>query len=177
MRALLYDTETTGLLSNHTMKIIHQPHVIEFYGCVASLKTGKIEKEMNVLVKPPVKIEQEITNITTITDEMVKDAPSFDRVAVDIFSFLEGAPVIFAHNASYDKEIIDLEAERLKRTVKWPRMVCTVEQTVSLRGIRLSLSDLHAHLFGAPFAGAHRAEADVKALLRCCVELYKRDVL
>jgi DNA polymerase-3 subunit epsilon len=177
MIAVLYDTETTGLISNHTVKMTHQPHVIEFYGCLVDLKKEKIKQELNLLIKPPIKIEQEITNITSITDETVKNAPSFDKVSNDIFKFLEDAPLLIAHNASYDKEIIDLEAERLKRTIKWPRMICTVEQTVSLKGTRLSLSDLYKTLFGEPFAGAHRAEADVKALLRCCVELYRRDVL
>jgi DNA polymerase III epsilon subunit-like protein len=177
MQALLYDTETTGLISNHTVKMTHQPHVIEFYGCLANLKSGHIQKELEVLIKPPVHIEQEITDITTINDEMVKDAPSFDRVSSDIFKFLEAAPLLIAHNASYDKEIIDLEAERLKRTIKWPRMLCTVEQTVFMKGIRLSLSDLHTLLFGEPHAGAHRAKADVEALLRCCIELHKQDVL
>jgi DNA polymerase III epsilon subunit-like protein len=177
MLATLYDTETTGLISNHTVKEIHQPHVIEFYGCLADLKSGHIQKELEVLIKPPIHIEQEITDITTINDELVKDAPSFDKVAVDIFAFLEAAPLLIAHNASYDQEIINLEAERLKRTVKWPRTVCSVEQTVCLKGIRLSLSDLHALLFGKPHAGAHRAKADVEALLRCCIELHKQDVL
>jgi len=177
MIALLYDTETTGLISNHTVKMTHQPHVIEFYGCLANLKNGRVIKDLNLLIKPPIHIEIEITNITTITDDLVKDAPSFAQVSTEIFSFLESAPLLIAHNASYDKEIMDLEAERLKRTIKWPRMLCTVEQTVSLKGIRLSLSELHKLLFGAPHAGAHRAKADVDALLRCCVELTKRDIL
>jgi DNA polymerase III epsilon subunit family exonuclease len=177
MLALLYDTETTGLISNHTVKMQHQPHVIEFYGCLADLKTGKIKDERSFLIKPPIHIEQEITDITTITDETVKDAPSFSKVANEIFQFLEEAPIIIAHNASYDREIMDLEAERLNQAIKWPRTICTVEQTVSLKGIRLSLSDLHSFLFGEPFAGAHRAEVDVKALLRCCVALYKKDIL
>ena len=157
--------------------MIHQPHVIEFYGCLADLKTGKIKQEVNLLIKPPVKIEIEITNITSITNDMLQDAPSFDKVAIDIFKFLEGAPILIAHNASYDREIMDIEAERLMKTIKWPRTLCTVEQTVSLRGSRLSLGDLHIYLFGEAFTGAHRAKVDVMALLRCCVELYKRDIL
>lgn len=177
MLALLYDTETTGLIDNHTVKIAHQPHIIEFYGCVADLKTGKIKKEVHHLIKPPIKIEQEITNITTIKNEDVVSSPTFDKVAVEIFKFLEGAPILIAHNASYDKEIMDLEAERLKRTIKWPRMLCTVEQTVALKGFRFTLSDLYQFLFNETFSGAHRANVDVKALLRCCVELHKRDVI
>ncbi len=177
MLARLYDTETTGLIDNHTVKINHQPHIIEFYGCLADLKTGKVKEELHHLIKPPIKIEQAITNITTIADKDVATSPTFDKVAVDIFKFLQAGPILIAHNAAYDKEIIDLEAERLKQSVKWPRTICTVEQTVSLKGFRLQLSDLYQFLFNETFSGAHRAPVDVKALLRCCVELHKRDIL
>lgn len=173
----IFDTETTGLISNHTVKMTHQPHVIEFYGCYVNLKNSKVLRELEFLIRPPVHIEQEITNITTITDDLVKDAPSFKIVADEIIAFIEAAPLLIAHNASYDKEILDLEAERLSKTIKWPRMICSVEQTVAMKGIRLSLSDLHKLIFGAPHSGAHRARADVEALTRCCVELYKVDIL
>lgn len=177
MLALLYDTETTGLVDNHTVKIAHQPHVIEFYGCLADLKTGKIKKELHHLIKPPIEINQEITNITTIANDDVASSPSFDKVCGDIFKFLEEAPILIAHNATYDREVLDLEAERVKKTIKWPRTICTIEQTIGLKGFRLSLSDLHQYLFNEPFAGAHRANVDTTALLRCCVELHKRGVL
>ena len=78
---------------------------------------------------------------------------------------------------SFDQEMIDIEAERLGQILRWQRLVCTVEQTVHLRGHRLSLSLLHQHLFDEPFAGAHRAKVDVAALIRCSVELHKRRVI
>jgi DNA polymerase III alpha subunit (gram-positive type) len=178
MLALLYDTETTGLISNHTIKLTHQPHIIEFYGCVADLKSGEVIREVHHLIKPPIEIDQEIIDITTITNDDVSKSPSFDKVSGEIFKFIEEAPILIAHNASFDKEIMDLEAERLKRTINWPRKIlCTVEQTIALKGMRLTLSDLHNFLFGETFSGAHRANVDVKALLRCCVELHKRDII
>lgn len=177
MLALLFDTETTGLIENHTLKIKHQPHMIEFYGCVADLKTGKVKKELQHLIKPPIDIEPQITNITTIDNETVKDSPTIDKVALEIFKFIESGKIIIAHNASYDKEIIEIEAERLGHKVKFGRLLCTVEQTISLKGFRMTLSDLHQFLFGETFAGAHRAKVDVMALLRCCVELHKREIL
>lgn len=177
MLALLFDTETTGLIDNHTLKIKHQPHIIEFYGCIADLRNGKIKKELQYLIKPPIDIEPMITNITTIDNETVKNSPTIDKVALEIFKFLESSKILIAHNASYDKEIIEIEAERLNQKVKFGRFICTVEQTISLKGFRMTLSDLHQFLFGEPFAGAHRAKVDVMALLRCCVELHKREVL
>jgi DNA polymerase III alpha subunit (gram-positive type) len=177
MEAFLFDTETDGLVANHTLKLARQPCVIEFYGCSADLKTGKILHELNFLIKSPQPISAEITTITTITNEMLKDAPPFSIVADKIFTAIENAPVVIAHNLSFDKEMLDLEAERLGRKIAWPRLICSVEQSIAMKGYRLSLSNLHQELFGEPFEGAHRAKADVKALLRCCVELWKKGIL
>jgi hypothetical protein len=73
--------------------------------------------------------------------------------------------------------MVDIEAQRLGIELRWPRLVCTVEQTIALKGYRLSLENLHKELFGEPFEGAHRAKADVAALTRCCRELFKRGMI
>lgn len=184
MRALLFDTETTGLVGSRLLALDRQPEVIEFYGCLADVDTGKVEKEVEHLIKPrtpiaqaKVKGKRSITDITGIDDEMVKEAPGFEDVADEVFALIEEAPLVIAHNLSFDVEVVDIEAERLGRTIKWPDQLCTVEVTVHLKGFRMTLSDLYQHLFGETFLGAHRARADVEALLRCCTELRKRDVI
>ena len=177
MEAIVFDTETTGLIDNHTVKLEKQPHVIEFYGARTNLVTGEILEEVDELIRPPVEISEEITKITGITNQMVADRQAFSNHAAKIFSFLQSAKVVIAHNMSFDQEMIDIEAERLGQILRWQRLVCTVEQTVHLRGHRLSLSLLHQHLFDEPFAGAHRAKVDVAALIRCSVELHKRRVI
>lgn len=181
MKAFLFDTETTGLISNRKLKLKQQPHVIEFYGCFADLKKGKVISEYNTFIKPPDPslVTPEITRITGITyDEHLKDAPAFSEVVGDIFGRVQKAPILIAHNLSFDKEMLDIEAERLEKKIKWPKkLLCTVEQTINIKGFRLNLSGLHEHLFGEPFAGAHRAKIDTAALMRCCVKLVKMGVL
>jgi len=178
MIALLFDTETTGLLENHTMRIDRLPHVIEYYSCLADLDTGDVLEEIDLLVRPPIKISDEITGITGISNEMVEAAPPFSEVAPRIKLSLEAAPIVVAHNLSFDMEMITVEMERIGDKIKWPRRrLCTVEQTIHLLGYRLNLSGLHMHLFNEEFKGAHRAKVDVTALLRCCVELRKRNVI
>lgn len=194
MKAFLFDTETTGLIANHTVKLDLQPSVIEFYGCLADLKTGEIESDYNTFIKPPKPLSDKpnfgekktITQITGITNEMLLGAPSFNDVASDIKRVLECAPVVIAHNMSFDREMIDIEFERIHGKISWPHSLCTVEQTThiaqtvrlpTMRSSRFTLSNLHQYLFDEPFEGAHRARADVAALLRCCVELHKREVI
>jgi len=173
MIALLFDTETTGLIDSHLIPLKRQPHVIEFYGCVADLATGEVQQELDLLIKPPVPVSAEITRITGLDDASLKDAPAFFEAASSIFSMVESAPLVLAHNLSFDREMLDLEADRLSRKIAWPRLLCTVEATVHIKGFRLNLTGLHEHLFGEGFPAAHRAKNDVMAMLRCAVELHR----
>ena len=180
MKATLLDNETTGLINNRTMKLDKQPHIIEFYGCSANLKTGKVLKEVNQLVRPPDKrfVTDEISKITGLTWEDLKDAPPMEKVAPKIFKLIEESEIVIAHNLSFDKDMLEIEADRLGKKIKWPkRLICTVEQTIHLKGFRLNLAGLYDLLFNEKFEGAHRAKADVMALLRCCKELVKREIL
>lgn len=182
MKIMAFDTETTGLIGNHTMKLDKQPELIEFYGCIVDLATGEIGEAVNLLVKPVKPIKEgfdgsKITQITGIDDVLLEDerASSFNTLKDIFYSFIETAPGVLAHNLSFDMEIMDLEFERRGMKVTWPNVrICTVEQTVHLKGYRLSLAGLHELLFGEAFPEAHRAKNDVTAMVRCAVELFKR---
>lgn len=186
MKAVLFDTETSGLVRNRTLKLDSQPEVIEFYACYVDLKKGKILKEFETLIKPSKPLldkpapgdKKTITQITGITNEMLDKAKPFKAHIKDITTILSSAPIVIAHNASFDKDMVEIELERCGiKDFKWPRLLCTVEQTIHMKGYRLSASALHEELFKEPFSGAHRAKADTAALLRCCIELHRRDII
>lgn len=177
MKAVVFDTETTGLIENQTVKIDKLPEVIEFYGALWDLKKGKMIEEAHYLIKPSKPLSEETKSITRFRDEDFIGKASFAKAAVQIRGFIEKAPIMIAHNASFDKEICDIEFKRLGETVSWPRVLCTVEQTIHIKGFRLSMTALHEYLFGEGFPDAHRADADSKALARVCCELFKRGYL
>jgi DNA polymerase III epsilon subunit-like protein len=183
---LIFDTETTGLIDNRTVHIDKQPHIIEFCGQIVDLAKAKVLKKFSTLIKPsqlvdlskPVKGKKSINDITGISNEMIADAPTFKEVKTDIVNLIASAPAAIAHNLSYDKDMVEIELERLKEKVSWPsRMICTVEQTVHLRGHRLNLTKLHGLLFPAETFVAHRAGSDVDALTKIAVELFARDII
>ena len=174
---MIFDTETTGLISNHLIPLKRQPELIEFYGALVNLESGDVLKELHAFVKPAERIPDEVIKITHITNEMVADKPPFKDYADSIKSFIEESPQIIAHNASYDKEIMDFEFERMSQKLKWPRLICSVEQTIFMKGYRLNLQSLHMLLFKENFVEAHRAINDAKALIKCCVELYRLEML
>lgn len=174
MLALILDTETTGLLSNHVLPIDKQPEVIELFAVLHDLKADKVKAEYHSLFKPKKAITDEITKITGLTNEDLKDAPAFAAKAAEIKKLIEGAPTIIAHNASYDTEMLGIEFERLGQQLKWPRVICSVEQTVHVKGFRLNLQSLHELLLGQKFLEAHRAKTDTQALARCCVKMFEK---
>lgn len=182
--AVPFDTETTGLVKPRSIKLNKQPEVIEFFGCLVDLKSGKIDREIDLLIRPTVEYPMTEYTIratkTKLSNDLLADAPTFQNVANDIRIFLENAPLLIAHNLSFDKEMIEIEFERLKAPpVIWPlRQFCTVEQSIHLQGRRLSLTKLHQYLFdGEEFLDAHRARNDVMALTRCAVEMHKRELI
>lgn len=169
-----FDTETTGLIENVTVKDKLLPEIIDFYGCLFDPKTGKVEEELDLLIKPSRPITEEISNITGITNEMVEKKPPFKNIAEHIKAIIEASSMAIAHNASYDHEVVCIEMERAGYKMTWPRLICSVEQTLHIKGYRLSLTDLHTELFGQAFEGAHRAKTDVVAMVKCITELNKK---
>lgn len=175
---LVFDTETTGLVENMTTRLDHQPEVIEFCGMTIDPYTGKVYDIFDRLIKPIQPISEEITKMNGITNGMVKGASSFAFLAPTIRDLIERSDVVVAHNAAFDRDMVNLEFTRLGMTkIAWPHIICTIEATIHLTGYRLSLSALYEFLFKEKFEGAHRAKADVEALCRIVIELMKRGEL
>jgi DNA polymerase-3 subunit alpha len=173
---LFFDTETTGLLENSLMPIEKQPHITELF-MVKFDEHGTELGSFHSLFLPPVKLSDEIIKITGITPEMLEGAPAFrDRIA-EIMAFMADADCLVAHNLSFDRDMLINEFTRAGGSITFGELICTVEATEHLKGFRLSLSDLHEYLFGEKFEGAHRAEIDVRAMVRCFFELLNRGEL
>jgi DNA polymerase III alpha subunit (gram-positive type) len=186
MKACVFDTETTGLISSRRLRDDQLPQVIEFYGAMVEFnKSGKhkLLHDLELLIKPSTQINEQktgkhnITKITGLTNIMLADAPAFKEVATKIFGMLEAAPLVIAHNCAYDSEMLNIEADRLSYKIKWPRTLCTVEATAYLKGDRLTLAELHEHLFNTKPPAKHRAKVDVETLIRCCGELHRKGVI
>ena len=99
---IVFDLETTGL-SNRTCKIIE-------IGAV-KIKDGEVLDVFNTFVDPEEHISEEITRLTSITDEMVAGAPK-EYDAVKAFLDFAGDRMLIAHNANFDVGFIRVAAER-----------------------------------------------------------------
>lgn len=167
MIAILMDAETTGLLRPSERPLSEQPFITEIY---LLKKQGKKSSRYHSMVKPPIPIPEECIEITGITDDMVKDAPSFAEIYYYISKFFLGTHRLVAHNVTFDSGVLEYELKRIDRVTKFPwppEHYCTVEESFHIKGRRLKLSELHIIATDVDFKGAHRAKEDVEALERC----------
>lgn len=185
MKVGIFDTETDLLVSNSAIPLDKQPRIAEFFGTTVdqySTVTGQEEvakvidgSDFDLLMSIGRPMNEKAGSITGITDEMLKGQPSFKVKGPEVKAWVEKHDRVVAHNLAFDKQVVDMQMElNGLAKINWPELVCTVEATEFLKGYRLSLSALHEELFGEKFEGAHRAKVDVRALVRCYIEIVNR---
>lgn len=167
-RTLVFDTETTGLLKPDVSDLAKQPKIIEFALC-------ELDRQYNVvgthtwLINPGELITEEITKITGLTNDDLKDKPFFIEVLPEIIVAVKGADRIIAHNAPFDHGMLVNDLKRIGLDHKFPypsEWVCTVQLAQELiYGRRARMIELYADTMGKPLEQTHRALDDVMALV------------
>ncbi len=98
---VVFDIETTGL-SAQTCKITE-------IGAV-KIRNGAVIDRYNTFVNPECPIPEEITQLTSITNEMVADARTIREVLPEFLEFV-GDRLLIAHNADFDIGFIRVAAK------------------------------------------------------------------
>jgi DNA polymerase III subunit epsilon len=135
----------------------------------------KIVDSFETLIFPTCTISAQITKITTITNEMVENAPQFQEVAQKIVEMTENT-IFVAHNATFDYGFIVEEFKRLGYTYE-KEVLCTVK--LSRRAFpHLSSHSLEnlIHHFNIKVKSRHRAMADVIATIDVFERILKQKI-
>lgn len=164
MKAIIFDTETTGLLLPSKAPLEKQPRIIEL-GALAVSKDGIIG-ELSQLLDPQVEITAEITKITGITNEDLVGKPTFAEFLPQLADFFRGADFLICHNAPFDTGMLRNDLKRAGcEDFPWPtETLCTAQEYTALLGKRPSLKVLYQHIIGEPLAQTHRALDDAAAV-------------
>jgi DNA polymerase-3 subunit epsilon len=160
----IIDIETTG-------GVAAQDRIIEI--AIVLHDGTKIIDTFESLIFPERTISAQITKITTITNEMVENAPKFQEVAKKIVEMTENT-IFVAHNATFDYNFIVQEFKRLGYTYE-KEVLCTVK--LSRRAFphlgSHSLGNLIQH-FNIIVKDRHRAMADVMATIHVFERILKQ---
>jgi DNA polymerase-3 subunit epsilon len=160
---VVVDTETTGGQS------MLADRITEFAAVV--VRGGEIVEVFETLVNPRRSIPPFVTRLTNITWDMVKNAPTFDRIAPDVMRVLEGN-VFVAHNATFDWRFVTTEVNRSTGRQLYGRRLCTVKiaRKVLPQLSRRSL-DYVARYYGIEIQNRHRAGGDAIATAKCLIRM------
>ncbi|MFQ5535596.1 MAG: DNA polymerase III subunit epsilon [Sphingomonadales bacterium] len=107
MREIVLDTETTGRDPGRGDRIVE-------IGCLElenHLPTGKV---YHVYINPERDVPPEVIRIHGLTEEFLRDHPTFPKIADDFLSFIGSSPLVI-HNASFDMGFLNAELERAGR--------------------------------------------------------------
>jgi DNA polymerase-3 subunit epsilon len=152
------DVETTGMRPWESDRIT-EIAVVVVHG-------ARQEVVFESLVNPGRPIPRAIMQITNITDEMVRRAPTFPEVADQVLAALAGR-VFVAHNARFDWGFVSAEVKRARGLVLDGPRLCTVRLARRLvKGVTsCGLDNLSQH-FGFDNQARHRAAGDALVTAR-----------
>ena len=173
---VVFDTETTGFNAAGGDQMIE-------IGAV-KIKNGEITDTFDELIDPKRPIPEKITELTNITDEMVKGKPSEEEVTKKFLEWAKDAPMV-AHNAKFDISFVEMSMKKYNLGEFKNTVIDTLElsRTLDQGYARHSLSAL-VQRYNIEFdeEGHHRADYDAdgtakvfhKMLLKLANQNYKK---
>ena len=161
---ICFDIETTGLSAVRDK--------ITEIGAV-KVENGIITDTFSTFANPEMPIPQKITQLTGITDDMVKDAPSQSE-AVGAFLEFAGDNVLVAHNAPFDTSFIAKACEDMGREYNYTSIDTVAISRAILTDIKNCKLDTVAKFLRLGDFNHHRATDDAEMLARIFINLCQR---
>ena len=160
---VVFDLETTGAKT--------PPCRITEIGAFR-VSGGKITDEFHTLVNPEVPIPIFISQLTGITDRMVKYEPKFHEVAAEFLEFI-GDSVLVAHNAHFDLRFLNHEIGKIHENYRVANPhLCTVQLSRKLLPqIENHRLNTVAEYYSVSLVNHHRASEDAHATAHIFINL------
>lgn len=193
---VLFDTETTGLKNKYqAMGHKSQPKIVQLAAILADEELNELSS-MNVIVAPNGRYERDESHHSGyapksfaahgITYTRAETEGVTTQLALGMFQQMcELAQVYICHNTEYDEFVVQSEAISVDVGLELPaKGFCSMKNTTQICKIPgnygfkwPTLTELHTFLFGVGFDKAHNALYDIRATMKCLVELRRRELL
>lgn len=129
---------------------------------------GRLVQRAYRLIRPPRRAFM-FTEVHGLRWSDVADQPVFAQVWRDLLPMLEGAEILVAHNAPFDRSVLQACCEAARLEMPRQAFVCTVQMARKAWGLkRTRLSHVCAHL-DIPLQH-HHALSDAEACARVYIE-------
>ncbi len=164
---VVFDLETTGLNSSPSGGNMDRIIEIGAYKIIG----GEIKESFSTFVNPGRKLSEEIIKLTGITQEMVEDAPAYEKVMPDFFKFCQGSYLVGHNIAGFDFKFVDYYCSQLGYHLE-RRIFDTIPLSQELLFLSNYKLNTVADHFGITF-NHHRAADDALVTAKIFIELIK----
>lgn len=161
---IIFDLETTGVSINDD-KIVQMATI--------KIHPDGTEEGKTILLNPERPIPKDASDVHGITDEMVKDAPTFKQVSKSMFEYFDGCDLGGYNSDNFDIPLLMAEFDRCGiEFLKWePNVIdgLKIERLINSH----KLENAYKRHTGKTLDDAHDAMADSKATLEVLRSQFK----
>lgn len=201
MKVLVFDVETTGLMTERNASITDTtkwPYIVQLSYLIYDTAFNKITMINDDIIRLPndINMSDICSNIHGITKEKSNLLGiNINYALIKFNECLKKADCIVAHNISFDKRIIMVEC--IRNNIKQQFNIngikkneyCTMKNGINICKIKIEnlaektyykfpkLSELYYHYFKTIPNGLHNSKKDILVCLRCyCKMIYNYDI-
>ena len=160
-----FDLETTG--TNVTKDRIIQIYILKIH------PSGK-EETLGYFINPERPISKEVTQLTGISDDDVKDAPTFKEVAPKIYEFIKDCDLGGFNSNRFDIPLLTEEFLRAGIDFDPSNRNMIDVQVIFHKMEKRDLSAAYKFYVGKELEDAHSAEADTRATYEVLLKQLER---
>lgn len=149
--ACFLDLETTGVDPDKDFIVEITVHKVQPDGT---------EDTRTMLINPGVPIPKEASDVHGITDEDIKDCPTFAQISKALFQHIEGCDIIGFNSNRFDVPLLSAMFERVGITWDWRKVNLIDVRNIYVQKEERTLGAAVKFYLGKDHTEAHSAEAD-----------------
>jgi len=164
--AIFFDLETTGL-------DIAKERIVSI--AVVKIDPLGIKTEKEVLVNPTIPIPKEASDVHGITDDMIKDKPTFKQIAKSFYEYIEGFDLYGYNIVHYDLPLLVEELLRAGVEFDFSKIKIVDVMKIYKKLQPRDLSSFYNYYTGKVLQNSHNALADTSATYDGFLEMMEQE--